>query len=58
MWRLESCKHIVGSTRRVYQIPMLFVYGTAEQKMNTGFVGIGRKEMSLQLEKRMFLIKV
>ena len=34
------------------------VYGTAELKINTGFVSNGRKEMSLQLEKRIFLIKV
>ena len=34
------------------------VYGTAEPKMNTAFVSNGRKEMSLQLEKRIFLMKV
>ena len=34
------------------------VYGTAELKMNTAFVSNGRKEMSLQLEKRIFLMKV
>ena len=34
------------------------VYGTAELKMNTRFVSNGRKEMSLQLEKRIFLTEV
>ena len=32
-------------------------YG-AEPKMNTGFVSNDRKEMSLQFEKRIFLMKV
>ena len=31
------------------------VYGTAQLKMNTGFVSNGQKEMSLQLEKKNIL---
>ena len=34
------------------------VYGTAGLKIKSGFVSNGRKEMSLQLEKKTFLIKV
>ena len=34
------------------------VYVKAELKMNTAFVKNGQKEMSLQLEKRIFLMKV
>ena len=34
------------------------VYGTAELKMNIGFVSNGRKEISLQLEKKIFFMKV
>ena len=34
------------------------VYGTSGLKSNTKFVSNGRKEMSLLLEKRTFIIKV
>ena len=34
------------------------VYGTAGLKMNAGFVSNGRKEMSLELEKTTFVLKV
>ena len=58
MWRFESFKHTVGSTRGIPNIHAFCVYGTAGIKMNSGFVSNGQKEMSLQLEKRTFIMKV
>ena len=32
VWRHESFKHVVGSTRGIYQIPMLFVLWESRAK--------------------------
>ena len=56
MWRFESFKHAVN--KQTIPKHAFCVYGTAGLKINTGFVSYGRKEISLRLEKRTFVMKV
>ena len=49
---------LLGRQGGYTKYPCFLCCGRAELKMNTGFVSNGQKEMSLQLEKRIFLIKV
>ena len=55
MWRLEM---LLGQQGVIPNAHAFWFYRTAELKMNTRFVSNDRKEMSLQLEKRIFLMKV
>ena len=55
MWRLEMLLVQQGGKPNAHAF---WIYGTVELKMNTGFVSDNRKEMSLQLEKRIFLVNV
>ena len=45
---LKVLSMILGQQRGIPNTRAFCVYGTAELKMNTGFVSNGRKEMSLQ----------
>ena len=55
---LKVLSMLLGQQGGIPNTHAFCVYGTAELKMNTRFVSNGQKEMSLQLEKRIFLIKV
>ena len=58
MWRLESFKHTSDQQEGIPNTSAFCADGTAELKINIGFMSNGPKEMSLQLEKKIFLMKV
>ena len=49
---LKVLSMLLGQQGGIPNTHAFCVYGTAGLKMNTGFVSNGRKEMSLQLEKK------
>ena len=55
---LKVLSMLLGQKGGYTKYPCFFVYGTAGLKMNTGLVSNDRKEMSLHLEKRTFVMKV
>ena len=60
MWRFESLNMLLSQQGRysILNTHAFCVYGTAGLKMNTRFMSNGKKEMSLQLEKRTCVMKV
>ena len=51
---LNVLSMLLGQQGGIPNTHAFYVYGTAELKVNTGFVSNGRKEMRLQLEKKIF----
>ena len=49
---LKVLSMLLGRQGGYTKCPCFLCLWTAELKMNTGFVSYGRKEMSLQLEKK------